>query len=110
MTLRSRILSRLILPLVVVALPSVLLFSSLRTLRELDEQRTVYLRHRVAMLAARLENLAPSAGLPDDPDLVDLQVIERGAPADTPLLAPIWEGRELFRTGFAAVGGDRPVV
>jgi signal transduction histidine kinase len=102
---RNRIASGTVLLLAAVALPAVLLFSSIRTLHEIEVQRSVYLRHRVAMLAARLENLPPAAasappaqlGL-DDPDLVDLQVVERGGRGDSPELAPIWEGRELFRT------------
>jgi len=94
-----------VLLLAAVALPAVLLFSSIRTLHEIEVQRSVYLRHRVAMLAARLENLPPAgASVPlaqmglDDPDLVDLQVVSRRGPGDSPELAPIWEGRELFRT------------
>ena len=43
----KQIVSRVMLPLVIVALPLVLLFSSVRTLRELDDQRAIYLRHRV---------------------------------------------------------------
>jgi two-component system, NtrC family, sensor histidine kinase HydH len=95
---RKRIAWRAILPLAVAALPAVLLLSSLRTLREIDEQRSVYLRHRVALVAARLESGPTPAELSDEPDLVDLQAIERGGPGDDPSLAPIWEGRELFRT------------
>ena len=54
---RTQALSRFLLPVVVVALPVVLLLSSLRTMRELDQQKAVYLRNRVAMIAGRLENL-----------------------------------------------------
>jgi two-component system, NtrC family, sensor histidine kinase HydH len=97
-TFRKRIAWRAILPLAVAALPAVLLLSSVRTLREIDEQRSVYLRHRVALVAARLESGPTPAELSDEPDLVDLQVIRRGGPGDDPALAPIWEGHELFRT------------
>lgn len=99
--MRARIASRLLLPLAIAALPVVLLLSSLRTLREADEQRTIYLRHRVAMLAARLENLPDSEVLSEqEPYLLDLQVLTRGSAANRPGLAPLWDGRELFRTEF----------
>jgi signal transduction histidine kinase len=111
--LSNRLVSRAIVPLAIAALPLVLLFSSLRTLREIDEQRSVYLRHRVAMLAARLENLPAEASTSDqiladlgqnEPDLVSVQVIQKGAAGDDPALTPIWEGRELFRTGLVTSG------
>jgi len=57
---RIKILSRLLLPVVIVALPLVLLLSSVRIFRELDEQKALYLRNHVAMLAGRLENLTAS--------------------------------------------------
>lgn len=84
----------------------VLLFSAIRTFHEIDEQRAIYLRHRVALLAARLENI-PSNATPDavfetlsqdDPYLVDVQIVRRGAGGDARDLSPLWEGRELFRT------------
>jgi len=89
----------------VAALPLVLLWSALRTFREIGEQRAVYLRDRVALLAARLENVSDTALeslSQDEPYLVDLQVIAHGSAADAPGLAPLWEGRELFRTEAAA--------
>jgi len=97
---------RMLLPLAVAALPLVLLYSSLRTFHEIDLQRGVYLRDRVALLAARLENLPEAASSEelaealsqDEPYLTGLRVITRGGAGDTPELAPIWEGRELFRT------------
>lgn len=102
----ARIASRIFLPIAVTALPLVLLFSAMRTFREFDEQKTVYLRDRVALLAGRLERL-PETETPeaifeklseDEPYLIDLQIIARGAALDTADLAPLWEGRELFRT------------
>ncbi len=45
---QGRVASQFVLFAAVGALPCVLLLSSLRTLRELDEQKTVYLRERVA--------------------------------------------------------------
>jgi two-component system, NtrC family, sensor histidine kinase HydH len=109
---RAKILSRLLLPVVIIALPLVLLLSSLRTFRELDEQKALYLRNRVAMLAGRLENLSASETgtaafeqlSEDEPRLLDLVLIERGRTGDQPLLQPIWNGRELFRTGFVNEG------
>jgi len=112
---RLQIASRVVLPLAVTALPLVLLFSSLRTFREIDEQRAIYLRHRVGLLAARLENLSDTASSEalvetlsqDEPYLVDLRVIARGPGDDAPALAPLWDGRELFRTETVREqGGD----
>lgn len=105
---RTKILSRLLLPVVIVALPLVLLLSSVHTFRELDEQKALYLRNHVAMLAGHLENLpASETGTAafeqlseDEPSLMDLELIERGKTGDEPLLQPIWNGLELFRSGF----------
>ncbi|MCX6633725.1 MAG: HAMP domain-containing sensor histidine kinase [Acidobacteria bacterium] len=107
MTGRTQALSRFLLPVVVVALPVVLLLSSLRTMRELDQQKAVYLRNRVAMIAGRLENLPDPAAetavfqalSEEEPNLVDLQVIDRASAAGgQSALEAIWDGRELFRT------------
>lgn len=97
--------SRALLPLVAAALPVVLLYSSIRTLGELDEQRDVYLRHRVSMLVSRLETM--DAGLDarairdrlseEEPYLAEVAIISRSGPGAADL-APLWEGRELFRT------------
>lgn len=104
MPFRPHISSRVILPLVAAALPVVLLYSSLRTLRELDEQRTIYLRHRVSMLVSRLESLdaldlrAVRDRLgEEEPYLADIAVIARSDAAAGDL-APLWNGQELFRT------------
>jgi signal transduction histidine kinase len=112
-TRRTRILSRLLLPVVIVALPLVLLLSAVRTFQELDEQKALYLRNHVAMLAGRLESLpASETGTAafeqlsaDEPSLMDLELIERGRSGDEPRLQPIWDGLELFRTGFIKEGG-----
>jgi len=89
------------------ALPLVLVASSLATLARLDQLRELYLRSRAAALAARLETLLPSASKQDlealsdeEPALVELQVFLRpgeGGPEEA-FLEPIWQGRELFRT------------
>ena len=96
---------RILVPLAVAALPGVLLYSSVRTFHELDEQREVYLRHRVSLLAARLEVLPGlnheslwDAISADEPHLMGLAVISRGARQDDPDLSSLWNGRELFRT------------
>ncbi len=47
----KRILPRLLLPLVVAAIPSVLLVSSIRTFREIENLRKLYLQNRVALVA-----------------------------------------------------------
>ena len=108
-----RFASRVFVPIAVTVLPLVLLFSAIRTFHELDEQRTVYLRDRVAFIAGRLERL-PEAELPetifetlseDEPYLMDLRVIARGAGSDTAGLVPLWEGRELFRTQTVRLKG-----
>jgi two-component system sensor histidine kinase HydH len=113
--IRSLLAGRVILPLTIAALPAVLLLSSIRTLREIEEQKTVYLRHRVAMLAARLENI-PASRSPDaiseilsqeESSLAALQVITRGTASDGLDLLPIWDGRELFRTDMYASPAGR---
>ena len=102
-----RSLTRLALPLLAVILPVLLLASSLRTLKVLEEQQLVYLRSRAAALAGLLESLPQD--LPDsaiaelaaesEPALVELKLISSGAPeGQDPALLPLWEGRELFRS------------
>jgi signal transduction histidine kinase len=99
----KQIVSRVMLPLAIAALPLVLLFSSVRTLQELGEQRAIYLRHRVSLLVSRLESLDPAMDAEtirdrlgaDEPYLEDLRIFVQ--PGD-PDLAAIWHGQELFRT------------
>ncbi len=113
-TNKARFLSRMLLPAVMVALPVILLFSAIRTFQELERQKGVYLRSRVAVLAGRLESLSdsmPESALfdqlaSDEPSLTQLELIERDKAGDEPGLQPIWDGRELFRTGFAQEGGQ----
>ena len=95
----------MVLPLAVAILPLVLLYSSVRTFQELDRQRAIYLRHRVSLLAARLENLAADTSpeqlrdrlTESEPYLLDLAVISRDANREA-TLDPLWTGQELFRT------------
>ena len=115
MEIRNAIL-RLVLPVTVAALPLVLLYSSVRTFQELDEQRIVYLRHRISLLAGRLENLpndVTSELVRDrldesEPYLLDVAVISRGAKDDSAELNAMWNGQELFRTEYQEDHGGRP--
>ena len=102
----KQIVSRVMLPLVIAALPLVLLYSSVRTLRELDEQRAIYLRHRVSLLVSRLESLDPAMDAEairerlgeDEPYLEDLRIFTHPGEPGGLDLAPLWQGQELFRT------------
>lgn len=79
-----------------VAMPFVLLLSALRTFRSVDELRGVYLRSRVASIATRLEIATDWTLIADDePGLVDLALLDREQSGAS--LAPMWEGRELYR-------------
>ncbi len=103
---------RVALVLVCFTLPATLLVSSLFAFRELDEIRAVFLRNLAATVAARLETLPadlPPGGeaspLWDEfPSLVDLRVFER--PEGGKELAPLWEGRQLFRFAEAGTTGQ----
>jgi two-component system sensor histidine kinase HydH len=85
--------------LLAMLLPAVLIYSSLRTFRELDQMKSVYLRNRSAAIAARLETGTSAEQvqqlLDDEPGLIGLEILS--SPND-PSLLPLWEGRELFRT------------
>jgi signal transduction histidine kinase len=102
----KQIVSRVMLPLAIAALPLVLLFSSVRTLRELEEQRAIYLRHRVSLLVARLESMDPAMDADairdrlgeDEPHLEDLRIFAHPGEPGALDLAAIWQGQELFRT------------
>lgn len=96
------------------ALPAILLFSSLRTFRELDAQREVYLRERVASIAGKIE-AAESRNEPveraleslvsEEPHLVDLRTIPKDLAQSNPGAEAVWSGRELFNTRFTEVNG-----
>jgi signal transduction histidine kinase len=77
-------------------------------MRELHEQRSAFLRGRVAAIAARLETLPPGDPVDQlgesEPGLADLHVLERG---DDPDLEPLWEGNELFRTTSLDEGEEK---
>ncbi len=106
MNIRNTV-SRALLPLAIAALPLVLLYSSIRTFQEMDEQRSVYLRHRVSLLAARLENL-PAGATPElvwetlseaEPSLRDLSILSE-EDKESAGLAALWNHQELFRTEY----------
>jgi signal transduction histidine kinase len=100
------IFPRALLVLAIAALPVVLLYSSLRTFQELDAQRSVYLRHRISLLAARLENVPADATLDlvremlaeNEPYLLEVRLISRNDNDHTARLEALWNGQELFRT------------
>jgi signal transduction histidine kinase len=104
-----------LLPVAVAALPVVLLLSSLRTFRELDDQKAVFLRNLAAIVAGKLENLPASATgetafeqlSEDEPNLVDLELLDSGTAESDPQLSGLWNGRELFRTEFSEDDGGR---
>ena len=98
------------------AMPAVLLYSSIRTFRELDAEREVYLRERAASIAGLLEaSAAQNQSLESaivsiaegDPDLVALDMPPRPPSGSNPALEAVWAGRELFHTEFVRIGATR---
>lgn len=98
------------------ALPLILAFASVRTFREMDAQREVYLRDRAAGVAGRLDAAGAQDGpieaaiaslAESEPHLRDLKVLTRGADGRNPELEAVWDGRELFHTDFVWQGGAR---
>lgn len=100
--MKARWAGRRLVLMALFALPLVLLFSSIRIYREMEEQRAVYLRTRAADVAARLETAGDIDVIAaNEPGLADLKVIARGDNTrENSRLEPLWEGSELFRTGF----------
>ncbi len=99
---------------VLLVLPVVLLFSSVRSFREIEETKAVYLRNRAATLAARLENMAleelardPVAVLAgEEPALVALRIyrsVEEAAGDER--AASLFRGEALFYTAEVEVDG-----
>lgn len=103
-----------LLPGAALALSAVLVWTAVRTFSELDQQRMVYLKSRIAALAGLLETLP--AGSSDDslssilmeqePALLELAILENSQGPDDPL-APIWAGRELYRMESLTETGER---
>lgn len=94
------------------ALPAVLLFASVRTFREMDSQREVYLRNRAAAIASRLDaagaqDIQPETQIPSlldgEPHLLDLRILTQPGGSD-PGLEAVWSGAELFHTQFLNAG------
>ena len=85
-----------------------LLFSSLRTLRQLDAQRVVYLRSAAASVAAHLETGSAEVARDEQPGLLALEIISPDdAGGRAPALEAIWTGRELFRAEFTGTQSGR---
>ena len=105
---------RLAVPAGAGLLPAILLLSSFRTFRALEEQKAVYLRSRAAAVAAHLETLpavACQATLlstlsEEESGLAGLAILER-ASEPAAALEPMWEGKELFRTERLKADGLR---
>lgn len=92
-----------LLPGAALALSAVLVLSAVRTFGELDRQRTVYLKSRIASLAGHLETLPPgdlnnlsNALSEEEPSLLALSILDPPQSSNDPL-AQIWAGRELYR-------------
>lgn len=92
-------------------LPLVLVWSAYRSYESQLAQRRVYLRSRIAAVAAMLETLPDpaSAGATDmlmdeEPGLLDVRVYSQPAPGDG--LDALWQGRELFRLEDTPVRGE----
>jgi signal transduction histidine kinase len=107
-----------LLTLVSAALPFLLILSAWQTYRSLEEQKDVYLRSRVAALAARLETIPEDKGNrinqqwleetlgAEEPGLAAIAILT----GSTPDLAPIWRGDELFRFERTAQGIFRAYI
>jgi signal transduction histidine kinase len=100
--------------LLTLGLPALLFYSALRTYRSLEGQKVVYLRSRMAAIAARLETLPAGLAaeqvlehLDEEPGLLDLAIIEPPSSPDADPLAGLWLGHELFRTASVQVHDQR---
>ena len=100
MTQSKRRSLHILLAALPILLAALLILSAVRTFRALDGQREVYLRSRVAALAAHLESTPPenwAQTLADEePALLSFEILT--AESAPPALAPLLDGRELFRT------------
>lgn len=98
--------AHLTLAALTVAIAVMLAVSAGRTYAALEAQKEVLLRSRAAAIAAHLETVAGTIDeaqlSAEEEALTGLAVLEReNSPAE---LAPIWEGRELYRTERAEGG------
>lgn len=92
-------------------LPLALVWTAWRSYDSQLTQRRVYLRSRIAAVAARLETLPdPSSAdafdelMDEEPGLLDIRVFHAPTPGDH--LDALWQGRELFRLENLAVRGE----
>ncbi|MBI4909073.1 MAG: hypothetical protein HY820_35960 [Acidobacteria bacterium] len=98
-TSRLQPLVRMLLPLAVALMPVAWIVTSIRTWQAMGEQRVVYLRHRAAMIAGRLETV-PDELMEQEPGLAGLVFYVN----ETPELSGLWNGQELFRTETVRTG------
>jgi signal transduction histidine kinase len=108
MKLFARLSPRYAPAILAILVPAVLVYSSVRTFRELDQMKSVFLRNRSAAIAAQLETLdtpdsqAIEALVDSEPGVLAIRVVS--SPGD-PSLADLWRGRELFRTEMVRENG-----
>jgi signal transduction histidine kinase len=101
MKLHRSLAPRYVPALLAMLLPVILVYSSVRTFYELDQMKSVFLRNRSAAIAARLETLKGTSDedfrgfSENESGLIRIRVVSQ--PGD-PILADLWNGRELFRT------------
>jgi two-component system sensor histidine kinase HydH len=99
-TIPSRRPLHIILAALTILLAVMLVLSAVRTYRSLNDQRAVFLRGRVATLAAHLETVPEEQWqrvlAEEEEALTGFTVLDR--PSSPESLAPLWDGRELFRT------------
>lgn len=95
----------LLLAILAIVLPVALVWSSYRSYDAQLTQRRVYLRSRIAAVAALLETLPDSSALDslydEEPGLLDLRIYAQPAAGDG--LDSLWQGHELFRLEDATV-------
>lgn len=109
MELHRRLTPRYAAALLGMLLPVILVYSSVRTFREIEQMKSVFLRNRTAAIAARLETLREAGPeelrslAESEPGVLHLRIAESGDPA----LAEIRNGRELFRTENVSERGTR---
>lgn len=104
----------ILLAMLAVALPLVLVWSAYRSYESQLSQRRVYLRSRIAAVAALLETL-PDASAPgqaeslmdEEPGLLDVRVYSQPSAGDG--LDSLWQGRELFRLEDTSLR-DQPIL
>ncbi len=98
------------------ALPVVVIVHALLTAGEMREMRNAYLRGRAGAVAARLETLPAGTSeearldalTQEEPSLAGLRIFERGEKGEENAgLAPLWNGRVLFRTAAASANGEK---